>query len=90
MRFFSTLLCALVAPRLIAATALTYRLAPSETACFFTSVDTAGSKIAFYFAVGGHLALVSEMIYFIVIASSPQLPCPRNVSLRDQTVYLSL
>lgn len=55
MHLFFTLLWALVAPKLIAATALTYRLSPSETACFFASVDTAGSKIAFYFAVRGHL-----------------------------------
>lgn len=37
---------------LVAATALTYRLAPSERACFYTNVETEGSKIAFYFAVG--------------------------------------
>ena len=57
-----TLLCALGAPSLIAATALTYRLAPSETACFFTSVDTAGSKIAFYFAVCGFGAFSDHLV----------------------------
>jgi hypothetical protein len=47
----SAVLCALVTPGLITATALTYRLSPSETACFYTWVDTPGSKVAFYFAV---------------------------------------
>lgn len=58
MRLFFTILCALLAPTLIAATALTYRLSPSETACFFALVETAGSKIAFYFAVRGCLEFV--------------------------------
>ncbi|KAI9828434.1 MAG: hypothetical protein M1832_002862 [Thelocarpon impressellum] len=33
------------------ATALTYKLAPSEKACFFTWVEQKGAKVAFYFAV---------------------------------------
>lgn len=33
------------------ATALTYRLAANEKACFFTNVEKKGSKLAFYFAV---------------------------------------
>jgi hypothetical protein len=36
---------------LASATALTYKLAAHEKACFFTDVQTKGSKIAFYFAV---------------------------------------
>ena len=33
------------------ATALTYKLAPNERECFYTSVDKKDAKIAFYFAV---------------------------------------
>ena len=36
---------------LTSATALTYKLAPNERACFFANVQQAGAKIAFYFAV---------------------------------------
>ena len=36
---------------LVSATALTYKLAPNEKTCFFTNVEQAGAKIAFYFAV---------------------------------------
>ncbi|MCJ1238751.1 hypothetical protein MMC14_006742 [Varicellaria rhodocarpa] len=36
---------------LTSATALTYRLAPNEKACFFTWVEQQNAKIAFYFAV---------------------------------------
>ena len=36
---------------LTSATALTYRLAPNEKACFFTWVEQKNAKIAFYFAV---------------------------------------
>jgi hypothetical protein len=39
-------------PSLGAATALTYKLAPSETQCFYATADKKGSKVAFYFAVG--------------------------------------
>lgn len=81
MRLFSGLLCALVAPTLIAATALTYRLSPSETACFFALVETAGSKIAFYFAVRAHLELFcpgkSYSIFFASFPSKLTLFCPR-------------
>lgn len=35
----------------VSATALTYRLEANEKACFFTSVDQANAKVAFYFAV---------------------------------------
>ena len=33
------------------ATALTYKLAPNEKACFFTYVEQKNAKVAFYFAV---------------------------------------
>ncbi|KAI9885550.1 MAG: hypothetical protein M1823_002649 [Watsoniomyces obsoletus] len=36
---------------LVSSTALTYKLAPNEKACFYAWVDQAGSKMAFYFAV---------------------------------------
>ena len=35
----------------VSATALTYKLAPNERACFFTHVGQKGAKVAFYFAV---------------------------------------
>lgn len=46
-------LCALLIALLplASATALTYKMAPNEKACFFTQVDQQGVKIAFYFAV---------------------------------------
>ena len=89
MRLLSALLYALVAPRLIAATALTYRLAPSENACFFASVETAGSKIAFYFAVRGHLALFAESFSHPIDLTSNLLdsPCLAGVSVcEDQNI----
>ncbi|MCJ1257646.1 hypothetical protein MMC24_005472 [Lignoscripta atroalba] len=36
---------------LVSATALTYKLAPNEHACFYTLVEQKGAKLAFYFAV---------------------------------------
>jgi hypothetical protein len=36
---------------LVSSTALTYKLAANEKACFFTQVDNKGAKVAFYFAV---------------------------------------
>lgn len=36
---------------LVSATALTYKLVANEKACFFTSVEHKGAKLAFYFAV---------------------------------------
>jgi hypothetical protein len=36
---------------LASATALTYKLAANEKACFFTDVQTQNAKVAFYFAV---------------------------------------
>lgn len=35
----------------VAATALTYKLAPNEKQCFYTFADKKYSKVAFYFAV---------------------------------------
>lgn len=36
----------------VSATSLTYKLTPSEKACFFATVEEKGAKVAFYFAVG--------------------------------------
>jgi ubiquitin carboxyl-terminal hydrolase 7 len=49
----STLSCGLMAciVPLISATALTYKLAAHEKACFYADVQDKGAKIAFYFAV---------------------------------------
>jgi len=49
----STLSCGLLAcvTPLVSATALTYKLSANEKACFYSNVETKGSKIAFYFAV---------------------------------------
>lgn len=51
---FSLLSCSLLAclSPLVSATALTYKLAANEKACFFTNVENKGAKLAFYFAVG--------------------------------------
>jgi len=35
----------------VSATALTYKLTANEKACFYTSTENQGQKIAFYFAV---------------------------------------
>lgn len=35
----------------VTATALTYRLEANEKACFYTNVEQANAKVAFYFAV---------------------------------------
>ncbi|KAK4991692.1 hypothetical protein LTR50_001700 [Elasticomyces elasticus] len=50
------------------ATALTYKLTPNEKSCFFTYIETKGTKIAFYFAVqsGG-----SFDIDYVVYGPSP-------------------
>lgn len=47
------LTCGLVASlsSVASATALTYKLIANEKACFFSSVQTKGAKVAFYFAV---------------------------------------
>jgi ubiquitin carboxyl-terminal hydrolase 7 len=39
---------------IVSATALTYKLNANEKACFFSSVEHSGAKIAFYFAVSDH------------------------------------
>lgn len=38
----------------VTATALTYKLAANEKACFYTTTKKESEKIAFYFAVGPH------------------------------------
>lgn len=52
MRTFAALTGLLVyCATAVSATALTYRMEPHERACFFTNVETKGTKVAFYFAV---------------------------------------
>ena len=52
MRLLSSLLTILpVFSALASATALTYKLAANEKACFFTEVERQNAKVAFYFAV---------------------------------------
>ena len=48
LRLYGLLACL---ASLVSSTALTYKLAPNERACFFTDVKQQGAKIAFYFAV---------------------------------------
>ncbi len=43
------------------ATALTYKLAPNEKACFFTFVEQRNAKVAFYFAVSLHNRLARSV-----------------------------
>lgn len=53
MRFSSTIFGLLaLAVSTVYGTALTYKLGASERACFFTNIEIAQAKIAFYFAVG--------------------------------------
>ncbi|MCJ1246848.1 hypothetical protein MMC30_004057 [Trapelia coarctata] len=49
---------------IVSATALTYKLAPNEKACFFTFVDQRNAKVAFYFAVqsGGSFDIDYEVV----------------------------
>jgi hypothetical protein len=50
----------------VSATALTYKLAPNERECFYTSVDTKDAKIAFYFAVqsgGSFDSALTHMVF---------------------------
>lgn len=52
MRFFTTALAAVpFLSSLVSATALTYKLAANEKACFFEDISRENSKVAFYFAV---------------------------------------
>lgn len=52
MRSFSILFGLLaVIVSTVNATALTYKVAAHEKACFFTNVERQGAKVAFYFAV---------------------------------------
>lgn len=50
---FGLLTCGIIASlsSVASTTALTYKLLANEKACFFTSVEQKGAKIAFYFAV---------------------------------------
>ena len=56
---FSALSCGLLAciTPLVSATALTYKLAANEKACFYTYAEETGAKVAFYFAVRTPLSL---------------------------------
>lgn len=47
----SVLACGLAYLAKASATALTYKLAANEKACFYTQTEKAGLKVAFYFAV---------------------------------------
>lgn len=52
MRFLTTALAAVpLLSSLVSATALTYKLAANEKACFFEDITQENSKVAFYFAV---------------------------------------
>ena len=51
LRLSSLLISLISLLPLSTATALTYKLAPSEKACFFTYVEQKNAKVAFYFAV---------------------------------------
>jgi len=56
---FPLLLCGLLASlsSIVSGTALTYKLDANEKACFFSYVEHAGAKIAFYFAVTAPMSL---------------------------------
>jgi hypothetical protein len=56
---------------LASATALTYKVAAHEKACFFTDATSKNSKIAFYFAVC--LPVASTQLF-----SSSPTPAPRH------------
>jgi hypothetical protein len=43
----------------IFATTLTYKMAPHEKACFYSTAERVGEKMAFYFAVISSLSLTS-------------------------------
>jgi hypothetical protein len=48
---FALLACLASLVSSVSATALTYRLEANEKACFYTNVEQANAKVAFYFAV---------------------------------------
>ena len=55
MRFLSSVLAAVpLLSSLVSATALTYKLAANEKACFFEDIAKENTKVAFYFAVCSH------------------------------------
>ncbi|OAP61700.1 hypothetical protein AYL99_03903 [Fonsecaea erecta] len=65
MRAYSILLSLLaLAVARVYSTALTYKLAANEKACFFSNVNRPGAKVAFYFAVqsGGSFDIDYEVV----------------------------
>ncbi|KIW29763.1 uncharacterized protein PV07_05552 [Cladophialophora immunda] len=65
MRLHSILLSLLaLAVARVYSTALTYKLGANEKACFFSNVERAGAKVAFYFAVqsGGSFDIDYEVV----------------------------
>jgi hypothetical protein len=58
MLFSSVLVTAALYASSVAATALTFKLAANEKACFFTDVQQKSAKIAFYFAVSYFCVIV--------------------------------
>ena len=61
LRTYGLLACLI---HLVSSTALTYKLAPNEQACFFTDVQQQGAKIAFYFAVCSQFVLGNIVMDF--------------------------
>ena len=47
----------------VTATALTYKLDANEKACFYSYVEQANTKVAFYFAVGLFFILSSSIAF---------------------------
>lgn len=76
MRFLLALLGLLASVVSVSATALTTQIDAHEKSCFYTQVDEASLKIAFYFAVCGIAAencipfLSSESLWFWLICTS--------------------
>ncbi len=65
---------------LVSSTALTYKLAPNEKACFYAWVDQPGSKMAFYFAVRVPLYFPGSIPSGLPIQAFPFLLSYRGVS----------
>lgn len=58
----------------VSATALTYRLEANEKACFYTEVEQANAKVAFYFAVSSKtLPRVTEVLEVMKHLLTPNL-----------------
>lgn len=60
---FSSMLLGLLALTVstVSGTALTYKLGASEKACFFSNIEVAQAKIAFYFAVCSRHVAISHI-----------------------------